>query len=576
MTNLTTKLNNIPTNPGCYIYKNRLGQIIYVGKAKNLKKRVASYFQKKDHDFKTQNLVKEIADVEFLITDSEVEALLLESRLIRENKPKYNIDLKDSIRYAHLKITDEKFPRLLTVRQTKGKGKFFGPYADGSARARVALMATKLFKIRTCKKLPKQACLQYHIGNCYAPCEGLINQEEYNKNIKAAELLLKGDTKKLTKELHQRMNQSSDKEEYERAKIFHDQIDALNILEERQKVDLLKKSNQDVINFIITDKNIYSLQIFHIKKGTILNREEFQFEIGKSPLERGFRGVLNHDNKNILTNFIKQYYSTHDIPHEIILPYQLEEQDLIQKYLQKINSRVGAQNFEPKIIIPQKGIKKELLEMVKNNLILSLEPENQPLADLQDKLNLATLPRVIECFDISNIGSTNMVGSMVYFKDGKPDKNNYRKFKIQSKNTQDDFAAMGEIVERRYSGLMKSEFPSREGLGVCNVGKQSKNPPLNPLPRGDFSPPMFPDLIVVDGGLGQLHSAQERLEKLNLKIPIIGLAKKEEEIYMLGNSRSLRLSKKSASLKLLQKIRDEAHRFAISFHRQRRRKSVKK
>lgn len=522
MHKLDHKIKNIPHSPGCYIYKNKTGKIIYVGKAKDLKKRVSSYFQKKDNDVKTNSLVKEIFDIEYFATDNEIEALLLEARLIRDNKPKYNIDLKDSIRYAYLKITDEKFPRLISTRRVDGKGKFFGPYADGSARARIALMAIKMFKIRTCKKMPKQACLQYHIGNCLAPCAGLISREDYLKNIKDAELFLKGDVKKLAQNLKSQMKSASDKENYERAKIFHEQIKSLEILEEKQKVDLLKKVNQDVINFII-HKNRFFLQIFHIKRGTILNKEKFEFK-------------NEGEEEKILTAFVKQYYATKDIPHEIILSAKLHQQNLIKKYLEKLGSR------KVEILIPQKGVKKELLEMVKNNLILSLKPENQPLFDLENKLNLKSFPQTIECFDISNIGSTNIVGSMVCFKDGKPSKDNYRKFKIKYQKGQNDFAAMAEIVFRRYSHLKEKKLD-------------------------------LPDLIIVDGGLGQLHAAQNELDKLNLKIPIIGLAKKEENVYTLKNSLPIKLDKKSESLKLLQRIRDEAHRFAIIFHRKKRRKS---
>ncbi|MFH1565455.1 MAG: UvrB/UvrC motif-containing protein [bacterium] len=340
---------------------------------------------------------------------------------------------------------------------------------------------------------------------------------------KDAELFLKGDIEKLIQNLKQQIKSASDSQNYERAKIFHEQLKSLKILEERQKVDLLKKVNQDVINFIIY-KNSFFLQIFHIKKGTILNKEKFEF---------------TGEEEKILTAFVKQYYATKDIPHEIILPARLQQQNLIKKYLEKLGSR------KVELLIPQKGIKKELLEMVKNNLILSLKPENQPLFDIENKLNLKSFPRTIECFDISNIGSTNIVGSMVCFKDGKPSKDDYRKFKIKYQKGQNDFAAMAEIVFRRYKNL--------------------KDKKLN-----------LPDLIIVDGGLGQLHAAQNELKKLGLKISIIGLAKREENVYTLNNSLPIKLDRKSESLKLLQKIRDEAHRFAIKFHRSKREKFIKK
>jgi excinuclease ABC subunit C len=523
MQKLENKIKNVPHLPGCYIYKNKTGKIIYVGKAKDLKKRVKSYFQKKDHDFKTGALVKEIFDIEYFVVGNEIEALLLEARLIRENKPKYNIDLKDSVRYGYLKITDEKFPRLITTRRIDKRGKFFGPYTDGSSRAKIALMAAKLFKVRICKKFSKQPCLQYHIGNCFAPCVGLISEKDYNKNIRGLELFLKGDIKKLTQDLKLMMDASSERQDFELAKIFRDQLKSLKILSERQNVDLLKKINQDFINFILYRDKIL-VEVFHIKKGTILNKEKFEF--------KGWQGV----GQKILTAFIKQYYATCDIPHEIVLPVKIEDQNLIKKYLEKLANRKVA------LTVPKRGTKKELLDMVKNNLILSLNPENQPVADLENKLNLGFLPETIECFDVSNIGSSNMVGSMVCFQGGKPDKSNYRKFKIKNRTGQDDFAAMAEIVGRRYKSLKQKKLK-------------------------------FPDLIIVDGGLGQLHSAQRELKKLNLEIPIIGLAKKEENIYTLNSSRPIRLNKKSESLKLLQSIRDEAHRFAIGFHRKKRKEN---
>lgn len=522
MRKLNNKIKDIPHLTGCYIYKNKTGKIIYVGKAKDLKKRVSSYFQKKDHDFKTNSLVEEIFDVECLATKNEVEALLLEARLIRENRPKYNIDLKDSIRYAYLKITKEKFPRLLTSRRPSGKGRFFGPYTDGSKRAKIALLGVRLFKIRTCKSFLKQPCLQYHIGNCLAPCAGLVSEKDYNKNINELELFLKGDIKKLNNYLKLRMDEASKVNDFELAKIFRDQLRSLEILSERQSVDLLKKVDQDVINFILY-KNKILLQIFHIKKGAILNREKFEFR------------CLRGEELRVLTSFIKQYYATSDVPHEIILPFAIEEQSLIVKYLEQVANR------KVLLTIPKRGTKRDLLEMVKNNLILSLNRENQPLADLQDKLSLDFLPEVIECFDISNLGSSSVVGAMVCFRGGKPDKNSYRRFKIKGNVGQDDFAAMAEIVGRRYRGVKKN------GLKL-------------------------PDLIVVDGGLGQLHSAQRELERLNLEIPIIGLAKREESIYTFNSSKPIQLGKKTEALKLLQNIRDEAHRFAISFHRKKRRK----
>lgn len=515
MSVLSQKLAKAPHNPGCYLFKDKDGDVVYIGKAKDIKKRVSSYWRKDIQDIKTKSLVKSIRDVSFFVTDNEVEAFLLEASLIKKYQPKYNIELKSGVRYAYIKITNDKFPKLETVRAIKKGDKVFGPYAVGSSRQETIRLANSLFKLRVCKKLPKTACLLYHIKQCSAPCIGKISEADYQKNVSKAEMILKGKTSDLVKKLQQEMRDYSSKLNYELAKIRRDQISALENITQRQKVQLQKRYNQDVINY----KNVMNklvVQLFNINKGIISGRKEFKIRI-----------PIAEEN---ITDFIRQYYYINDIPSEIILPEVLEEKSLIEEYLTKL-AKVKVQ-----ITVPQKGDKLKLLDLVKKNIEVGLKLGENNLIELQNKLNLPNLPRVIEAFDVSNLGPTDVVGSMVQFRDGKPDKDNYRRFKIKTFKGQSDFDAMKEIIYRRYYKITKEKTK-------------------------------LPDLIMVDGGKPQLTAAITSLRELGLQIPLIALAKKEEEIYTLNNQYPIKLSKKSASLKLLQRIRDEAHRFAINYQR---------
>lgn len=518
MSILTKKLAQTPKQPGCYLFQNKYGKVIYVGKAKDIKKRIGSYFHKTDLDSKTQSLIKEITNVEFIVTDNEVEAFLLEAQLIKKYQPKYNIELKGGQRYAYIQITNEKFPRLITTRNIKKGDKVFGPYASGSSRKETIRLANSLFKLRICKRLPKRTCLLYHIKQCNAPCIGKISEVDYQKNIAKAEMLLKGKTKELIQSLEQEMKRYSDELNYELAKIRRDQVLALEHISEKQKIELRKTYDQDVINYSQKPNKII-VQLFNINKGIISGRKEFKI---RTPLSR-------NAGEN-LADFIRQYYYTEDIPQEIILPVKLAEQDLLKRYLSKMAKR------EIKITIPQKGDKLKLLELVKKNIEVGQKLGENSLLELQNKLNLPNLPQVIEAFDVSNLGPTDVVGSMVQFKDGVPDKNNYRRFKIKTFAGQSDFAAMKEIIYRRYYKITKEKS-------------------------------QLPNLIMVDGGKPQLTAALISLRELGIQIPVIALAKKEEEIYTPNNRYPIRLSKRSASLKLLQKIRNEAHRFAINYQR---------
>lgn len=522
MKTLKQKIKDAPKDPGCYLFKNARGKVIYIGKAKSLKKRVSSYFKKDVVDAKTKDLVKQIADVEFIITDNEVEALLLEAGLIRQHKPKYNIELKEGVRYAYIKVTDEDFPRLEVTRVIKPGDKVFGPYTSGLARSNAMRLANQLFKLRVGRKKPRQVGDEYHYRSSSVPFLQKMTQEQYQENVEKAVMLLKGDTAELIKELEKEMRKYSKERKYELAKLRRDQMLALEAMQVRQKVQLTKRYNQDILNFTETPDKII-VQLFTVDKGIISGRKEFK--LAKLPGRTVDQQV---------SEFIRQYYYTNDIPQEVVVPVKFEDKSVIEKYLTKLAGH--------KVVftIPQRGDKKKLLELVKKNIDINLKAGDAALFELQQALKLRKLPRVIEGFDISNLGPTGVVASMVQFRDGKPDKNNYRKFKIKSFKGQSDFDAMKEVVFRRYYRITKEKSE-------------------------------LPDLIMVDGGKPQLSAARQSLKELGLQnVPLISLAKKQEEIYTLGSKFPLRLSKKSAALKLLQRVRDEAHRFAIAFQRSQR------
>ncbi len=512
-------LTLVPTNPGCYIYKNKKGQIIYVGKAKNLKKRVTSYFQKRDHDPKTKVLVSNIDSVDFIVTNTEVEALLLENTLIKKHTPKYNIDLKDSKRYAYIRLTDEKFPRLVIAREKTSKGTYFGPFISGKERDYVLQILRKTFQLRTCKRMPKKPCLRYHIKLCEAPCVDYISEEDYMKKIDEVKSILKGKYKELVNSLNNQMSDLSDRQEFEAALNLRNKIFAVEKLTERQNMERHRKINEDIINYEIKDDKVY-LILFNIYKGTLNNKSEYIFDL----------------ENNFLNKFITQYYDDNPTPKEIILPDKVGED--VQEFL---NHKRGSNVI---LTIPKIGEKKQLLELVKKNIEITFFGHLKKVEELKKQLRLNDMPYVIECFDISHLSGTSTVASMVQFRNGKPDNSNYRRFKIRTVDGIDDFSSMNEVVGRRYKRLR-------------DEGKD------------------FPDLIIVDGGKGQLSAAMKILKDLGLKVPMISLAKREEEVFFPGLSQPLLLDKKNEGLKLLQQIRDEAHRFAITYNRLLRSKKLK-
>jgi excinuclease ABC subunit C len=507
----------IPKEPGCYIYKDENSEIIYIGKAKNLANRIRSYFSNPE-SVKTQHLVAKIRMIEWIVVDSEVEALLLENNLIKKHSPRYNIDLKDSKTFAYIKITDDKFPRILTTRKVTKDGTYFGPYTDGYQRVQLLRVAVSIFKIRTCKVLPKHECLNYHIGICTAPCIKNVSEEQYALQVSKAKEFLKGNTEDTVKILNEEMKRFSSELKFEKALERRNQIEAIENIEDRQKVELIKNFDQDVIALVKhNDDAIF--EMFTITKGVIAGKAEYRVPYSEDVFEE----------------FIKRYYSTRKIPYEIIINQKLYDTDIdvLEEFLSKLR------NHNVIITRPEKGEKLSLIKLAEKNAYANLE-ENKTLIELQGALNIPEYPKVIECFDISNLGYEHIVAGMTRYVDARPDKSGYRKFMIRSTGgKQDDFRAMEEVIYRRY--------------------KRIKNE------RG-----RYPDLILIDGGLGQLNASLKSLKALGLKIPIISLAKENEEIYTPKEETPMQFDKNSKMMLLLREIRDSVHNFVLSYNKKRR------
>lgn len=504
MNQLNDKIKSLPTQPGCYLFKDESEVVIYVGKAKNLKKRVSNYFQKKDHDPKTLLLVSKIAGLDFLVTRTEVEALILENNLIKKYYPRFNIDLKDSRRYAYLKFHNSEYPWIEVVRKREGEGEYYGPFVSGQMRRHVIEILRKYFGIFL--KKPKERV------------RNLISKEDYAIKVKQAKKIIAGKSEEVISELEKEMKKSSEIGFYEHAITRRDQIKALESLKERQIMELKRSVDAHIINYIINDQKVYLL-VFNIRKGILEGKQKFIFDY----------------RQGIIEEFITQFYSITQVPQEIILPSEIDSS--IKNYLQQLRKS------SLEIIVPTRGEKKNLLDLVRKNVEATFFSGLESIMDLKQLLNLRSLPKHIECFDISHLAGTSTVASMVTFIEGKPDKTKYRRFKIQTPTNSDDFAAMHEVVLRRYSKTLK------ETMGN-------------------------PDLIVIDGGIGQLNTAIQVLKSLNLKIEIISLAKRLEEVYKPETSEPISLPRKSKGLLLLRAIRDEAHRFAITYNRLLRTKSA--
>jgi excinuclease ABC subunit C len=545
---LQEKLNNLSTQPGVYLFRDKSGHILYIGKAKSLRPRVRSYFQNSQAlSPKTAVLMNKVWDVETILVDTEIEALMLEATLIKKHKPKYNINLRDDKSYPYIRITNELLPRIFVTRRIiKDGSRYLGPFTDVRHLRHIMRTARKIFPIRSCRypfteemiaKKKVKVCLDYHIKRCQGPCEGLISSQTYNDMIRQVEKFLRGKTRELVSELEQKMQQESKNLNYEEAARLRDQIQLIeNFYFKAQKVVSGDFEDRDVISLAVEGEDACSV-IFKVRDGKVVGRQHFYLQ-----------NVEEKEIAVILSQFMQQHYSlTDDYPNQIFLPEDPEEQQLLENWLSKSAGHIV------NLIIPQIGEKKKLVELAQKNaryllddLLIQKEKKKEHIVYsvkmLQKHLHLENPPRRIEAFDISNFQGQDAVASMVCFFNGKPRKTEYRHFKIRSKQTPDDFAMMQEVVTRRYQRVLK------EG---------------NPLP----------DLVLIDGGKGQLSSARQALLELDMRDqPVIGLAKRLEEVFIPGSSEPQNIPKSSAGLKLLQQIRDESHRFAIDYHRKLRSK----
>ncbi|MBI5554218.1 MAG: excinuclease ABC subunit UvrC [Candidatus Diapherotrites archaeon] len=510
----------LPHAPGVYLFKNHRGDVIYVGKAKDLQKRVSTYFHGTPVDSKTAKLVSVIESVDFIVVNNETEALILESNLIRKFKSKYNVDLKDSYRYPFVRLTAERFPRLEVVRAPKNRieksKRIWGPFVDGFARRRTLELLEKTFKLRTCRVLPKKACLKYYLGQCSAPCIGNISEEAYAQSVQKVEQFFSGKKEELLSVIESEMKDFAAKKQFELAIDRRNALFLLSGKPEKQLVDTFTQKDKD---FLVGKKTVsgYAITLFPFRKGTLLGKNTTEF---LTPLV----------SDDILEDFLLQYYANHRPPQRIITLNPLAHFDTLAETL-SLNA-----GFPITVTDQPSAEEKKILELVEKNLDYSLNPSGNALQELRNALFLPALPVRIEAFDISHLGGKNTAASLVVLMNGKPFKSHYRHFRIRFDSPADDPAAMKEVIVRRYIGSLAKELP-------------------------------LPDLILVDGGKPQVSAAVSALNEINVKLPLIGLAKRNEEIFIPAKSEPIVLSKSSPALKLLQLIRDEAHRFANKYRK---------
>jgi len=527
MKKLERKLNSLPKNPGVYLFKDSKGSVLYVGKAKNLRSRVKSYFRKStQHLPKTEIMITLIADLDYMIVSNETESLILENNLIKQYRPPFNVRMRDDKNYQFIKIDySSEIPQVYTVRkiEDRKKAKYFGPYTSGLSVKRTMKLLKKIFHLCQNKKISKKPCFAYHLKRCSGVCAKKVTTADYKKTLKQVEAFLKNEQKQIIRELDKQMQRASKKNQFEKAAIIRDRIASLRNIWERQKIVSTKNENADYVG-LYTEPEEAFVSLFLVRQGKLINQKEFEL------LHK------NAEDKEILLRFISQYYmDASNKPNEIYTPIKLKK----------------VKGLNVKIAQPIRGRKKQLLELASKNARLlykkslaSFEKEKEiglALEELKNLFKLKKIPDRIEGFDISNIQGTNPVGSMVVFTKGIPDNSAYRKFKIRSKTTPDDVGMIKEMIMRRFRHIEKGWKK--------------------------------PDLVVIDGGKGQLNAALEMTRAAKLKIKTIGLAKRLEEIYLPNKKEPLRLSKNSPALKMLQRVRDEAHRFAITFHKKRRHRS---
>jgi excinuclease ABC subunit C len=589
ITGLKTKLKNLPDSPGVYQFLDSRKKVLYVGKAKSLKSRVRQYFRLKQNSGKTSIMVSKISGLEIIVTDSEVEALILELNLIKSLKPRYNVNLKDDKTYPYIRITKEPFPRIFPTRKKISDGsKYFGPFTDVSSMRYSLKIIKNIFTVRSCNlNLTEEGiqnkkfklCLDYHIKKCDGPCEGFVSQEEYGEMIKQAAKLLNGKTSALCNELKEEMLQYSQNEQFEKAGKTRKKLDAISVYSSKQKMVSGDLEDRDVFAVAKEDNDACGM-VLKIRDGKVIGKSHFYFS-----------NALEIEEKTILENFISNYYTSSDfIPDEIFLPFEIENPDTIRSYLENKFSELQKNEPQEKnirfniiITVPKIGDNAKLVAMVRANAKLMLDELKlaklkkeytvPSLEAIKRDLGLKNIPRRIECFDISHIQGTDTVASMVVFHDAKPRKKDYRKYKLRSALNEagepDDFLSMREVIYRRYRKNAEKELSSE---AENNTEADYKFLPL-------------PDLIIIDGGKGQLSSALRVLTDIGIEIEnndagtaeentktkkgvyIIGLAKRLEEVFFPGDTLPRNIPKSSSGLRLIQKIRDEAHRFAVTYHK---------
>lgn len=548
------QLKNLPDCPGVYLMRNSLREVIYVGKAKNLKNRVRQYFQNsKNHTEKVKAMVKNISEFEYIVTDSEVEALILECNLIKKYSPKYNILLKDDKYYPFIKITNEEFPRVIVTRNHgNDSARYFGPYTDGTAVYIISDLIRKVFPLRTCRKLIKEGgnktrtCLNYHINLCKGPCEGLISKEEYGKIIDDVVDLLTGKDKKITSRLRSEMEEAAEKLDFEKAASLRDKILAIEKINEKQKIISNNFENEDFIA-ISQDEKDSCVQIFFLRDGKIVGREHFILD-----------NTGGEDADYVVEEFVKNFYGGAAFIPKVIYVSNIKDSDLLEQWLSL------KKDHKVTLKVPQKGEKKRILDMVQKNASHALEMfklndkvnkelNNVALKEIQGALKLDYIPERIEAYDISNLMGMDSVGTMVVFQDGKAKNSDYRRFKINTVEGPDDYKSMKEILTRRFSH------------GLMEIQKITQNE-IN-FESGKFS--VFPDLIMMDGGKGQVNIALEVLKELNIEIPVCGMVKDDNHRTrgLIYNDEEIMLTPSSKAMLLITRIQDEVHRFAITYHR---------
>ena len=551
---VSERLSSLPPKPGVYLMKDAYGHVVYVGKAINLRNRVRSYFHSPhEQNPKVRRLVEHVSDLEFIVTGSELEALILECNLIKKHRPRYNVRLKDDKHYPYIKVTlQDEFPRVLIVRRMQSDGaRYFGPYTSSKAVQQTLEVLHRLFPYLICKReitgQDRRPCLYYHIGRCVGPCIGAVTPEEYRTLTQQVVLFLEGKQERIVTSLHQKMQLASRSLQFEQAAVLRDQIEALQQVTEKQRIVSATHDDQDVIAFAREDGQV-CVQTFFIRGGKLIGREYFVLT-----------GTQDEENRQVMSSFVKQFYDeAAHIPADILLQYSVDEARVIEEWLRRKRGTKVA------IHVPRRGKGQELVKMAAENAVDTLKHlraqweadearQVRALEDLESALHLDRAPTRIECYDISNIQGSSAAGSMVVFVKGVAKKSDYRRFRIKSVEGADDYAMLQEVLRRRFKRATPQATEAGDEKGAWRV---------------------LPDLLIVDGGKGQLNATLEVMSELGVSgLSTLGLAKQREEVFVPGAADPILLPRDSEGLYLLQRVRDEAHRFAIGYHRRLREKS---